>query len=234
MRNSPFMIIGNWKSNKTVVEALSWFEEFNSLWKKEPFDTTKTQVILCPAYIHLKNAADLIKSYELPVELGAQDLSAYPNGTYTGEVSAEMVGDLVKFSIIGHSERRKFLHETEGELALKIKEAISAQISPIYCIQDKSMLIPEDCQIVAYEPVWAISHGDPYQTKPETPENADFAAGEIKKSCNHAVQVIYGGSTTPENVASYVTKPNIDGVLPGGASLKADVFYRLIQNASGN
>ena len=232
MKKNPFLVVGNWKSNKTVDEAVIWMQDFCTRWKKQPYDPEKVKVILCAGFTHLTTLASLIQLSKLPLELGAQDVSPYPHGTYTGAISAAMLHNLIHFSLIGHSERRNHFGETEEILFQKIDQAKKHHIEPIYCVQNENMPIPESVTLVGYEPSWAISHGDPYATKPETPENANQVAGLIKKTTERPLKVIYGGSTTPENVVLYKNQPYIDGVIPGGASLKPDTFYNLILNAS--
>ncbi len=232
MKTAPFYVIGNWKSNKTIEEAVIWVQDFTSYWKKQPYNPQLVKVILCAGYTHLTTFASLIQLSNLPLELGAQDVSPYPSGTYTGAISAVMLKGLVRYVLIGHSERRKHFRETEEELHNKVEQAKAQQIKPIYCVQNDKIPIPESVSLVGYEPSWAISGGDPYATKPETPENANNVADSIKRTTKQTLRLIYGGSTTPENVVSYRNQQNIDGVLPGGTSLKADTFYNLILNAS--
>lgn len=232
MPQNTFYVIGNWKSNKTVEEAIVWGKEFVSLWKKNPFPMNGVQVILCPAYIHLVPLAALIKEANLPLKLGVQDISPYPSGTYTGAVCATMVRDLVEFVIIGHSERRTHFHENGDELLAKIEQAQKIGLFTIYCIQNEQMQIPQGVNIVAYEPVWAISQGDPYATAPEDPAIVAQKIATIKNKSTQQITVLYGGSTTPENVFAYKKQAQIGGVLPGGASLKPDTFYRLLANAA--
>ncbi|HCM37327.1 MAG: Triosephosphate isomerase [Candidatus Gottesmanbacteria bacterium GW2011_GWB1_43_11] len=228
MRTAPFYIIGNWKSNKTVGEAVIWMQDFTTLWKKQPFDSAKAKIILCAPFIHLTTLHSLIELNKLPLVLGAQTISSYPTGAYTGEIGASMVKDLVGFTLIGHSERRKYFGETDHDLSAKIAEAQSIGITSIYCVQDSKMPIPAGVKWVAYEPVWAIGTG-----KPETAENAAQAAAAIKNQAPDT-KIIYGGSVTAENVAAYAEKNELDGVLPGGASLTPATFYHLITNATHN
>lgn len=227
MDHKPFYVVGNWKSHKTVAQAADWFKEFEIFYKKQPVDWQKLTVVICPAYIHLMTLASHFALSQLPLQLGLQDISAYPSGAYTGQVSAEMVNGLARFSLIGHSERRKYEHEEETLLGEKVKRAKEVDIEPIYCVQSEDMVVPQECEIVAYEPVWAIGTG-----KPDTPDNADRVASIIRQRNPHVTNIIYGGSVTPENVASYVRKPQIGGVLPGGASLTARTFYQLLVNAT--
>lgn len=226
MRQAPFYVIGNWKSNKTVEEAVIWMQDLHTLCKKQAFDTSKVKAILCPGFIHLTTLKSLIETYQLPIELGAQTISSFPNGAYTGEVSATMLVGLVKYALIGHSERRKYFHEGE-ELPQKITEAQKVGLIPIYCIQDENDEVPKELSFVAYEPVWAIGTG-----KPDTAENANRVAGVIKQKRDTPLTIIYGGSVTAENVGQYAKMESIGGVLPGGASLMPATFYNLLTNAS--
>ncbi|MEK7166201.1 MAG: triose-phosphate isomerase family protein [Patescibacteria group bacterium] len=223
----PFYIVGNWKSNKTVAEAVLWWQEFSALWRKSPPDISHIKVILCPAFIHLQLLDSLIKLTTIPLHLGLQDVSGFPGGAYTGQVSAQMAKDMAHFTLVGHSERRKYVKETDVELGAKVNQAVAFGIEPIYCVQSEEMTIPSNCQTVAYEPVWAIGTGTP-----DTPQNARKVAGAIKASHSEVKTVIYGGSVTAQNVAAYVEESQIGGVLPGGASLTPLSFYQLILNAA--
>ena len=225
-KNQPFYIIGNWKSNETIDEAVAWWQDFSYLWKKNPPNTQNLKIILCPSFIHLTTIKSLIELSDIPMSLGVQDLSPFPSGPYTAENSANMLKGLVKYSIIGHSERRKYFGEKDDELKAEVEQAIKAGIEPIYCIQDDKMSFPKECNIVAYEPVWAIGTG-----KPETAENANQVAKNIKAHAHKQLAVIYGGSVTSENVSSYVNQEDISGVLPGGASLDPKKFIGIIANA---
>ncbi len=226
MRTTPFYIVGNWKSNKTLSEARDWFTVFESLWKKNPVKSSNIKVVLCPGFIHLSPFGKFIQSSGLPLSLGAQTVSRFDNGAYTGEVSAQMLKDLVQFTLVGHSERRKYFSETEDVLLEKLKRAREAQIEPIYCIQSPDMSIPAVCTFVGYEPIWAIGTG-----KPETPENANQVARDIKTK-RADLKIIYGGSVNSENVKSYCQTEYLDGVLPGGASLNPATFFELISHAA--
>jgi triosephosphate isomerase len=222
----PFYIVGNWKSHKTVAEAVMWYQDITILWKKRKINARDVKIIICPSVLHLTTLASMIALSPLPIELGVQDISAYPQGAYTGQISADMVRPQARFTLIGHSERRKYNHEEDNELAEKAAQAVAHGIEPIYCIQDPKQAIAPRCKIVGYEPVWAIGTG-----KPETAANADIVAAEIKKRHGSDTIVIYGGSVTAENVASYKQASHIGGVLPGGASLEPATFLDLIANA---
>ncbi len=227
MDKDKFYIVGNWKSNKTVAEAAAWMQEFTALWKNNQFNTQKLKIIICPADIHLTTLKSLITASQIPLSLGLQDVSAYDIGAYTGELNASMAKDLVEYTLIGHSERRKYFQENEELLNRKYDQAQKSGIKSIFCVQEENQVFPQTAEFIAYEPIWAIGTG-----KPDTSQNANRVAKILKSKSANKIKVIYGGSVTPENVATYAGESDIDGVLPGGASLKADTFYRLIQNAS--
>jgi triosephosphate isomerase len=126
--------------------------------------------------------------------------------------------------LIGHSERRQNFNESEDMLTKKITMALKYGLNPIFLFQNREDVILQGVQIVAYEPVAAIGTGNP-----DTSENADAVAAVIKSK--NSVQVLYGGSVTSENVKSFTAKTNLDGVVVGGASLEAEEFLKIIQNA---
>ena len=159
--------------------------------------------------------------------MGVEDISASPSGAFTGDVSGEMLAPLVDYTLIGHSERRKYHAENESELQKKVDQSAKAGIEPVYCVQSAEMSIPQNCKIAAYEPVWAIGTG-----KAETAQNAGQVAGQLKARHPQVATIIYGGSVTHENVVSYVQTATLDGVLPGGASLEAQKFYELIRQVT--
>lgn len=209
------LIAGNWKSNKTVVEAEAWLKSFTI--KQE-----RVQVVLFAPFTLLS----FLKMHGgSRFELGAQDVSPFESGSYTGEVHAKQIAEFAQWVIVGHSERRKYFNEDDELLSKKTIRAKEAGLKVIYCVPDEKTVVPQGVDVVAYEPVWAIGTG-----KTDTPENANAVITTIKKRT--PARVIYGGSVTAENVASFVSQPAIDGVLPGGASLDAKHFGRLIENAS--
>lgn len=216
-------IIANWKSNKLQVDAIDWLEQAEE--KKLVFPEHKT-VIVCPSFTLLSDVSFFIKGHALPLSVGSQDISPYPMGAYTGAIHGEQIKEFCDYTIIGHSERRRFFQETNEMLSLKVTRALAANLLPIYCVQGKDDPIPTECSLVAYEPVTAIGTG-----KPDTPENANAIAREIKTAYPHVTYVLYGGSVTPENVAGFCALDALNGVLVGGASLDPDIFLQLAQNA---
>ncbi|MCX6794083.1 MAG: triose-phosphate isomerase [Candidatus Gottesmanbacteria bacterium] len=217
----PLVIAGNWKSNKTTAEALRWLQDFKSHIALIPSYIT---VVLCVPFTLLYTVKEVIKADSLPLVLGAQNVSPFAEGAETGEESARMVRDLADWVIIGHSERRKNFGETDGILAQKIEQAKNAGLKIIYCVPDDRTGIPKGVDVVAYEPVCAIGTGES-----DTPGNANSVIANIKAK-SQVSTVIYGGSVTATNVASFVTQPAIDGVLPGRTSLDPETFAALIGN----
>jgi triosephosphate isomerase (TIM) len=220
------IIAGNWKSNKTAVEADEWFKKFAPhiiTFRQSHPDVVP---IVCAPFSDLFLLKRVKDEFSIPVDLGAQDVSPFPEGAYTGEVSARMLKDMVEWVIIGHSERRKLLHEADEELINETKQAKASGLKVIYCVSDDQMAVADGADVIGYEPLWAIGTG-----KTDSPENANQVIANIK-SRSHVAQAVYGGSITADNVASFVAQPNIDGVLVGGASLDPEKFYTLIEKAS--
>lgn len=216
-------IVANWKSNKTILEADRWFRIFNN--SQLTINNEEKKVIICPPFTLLAQIESGIKNYELGFKVGTQNISPFDGGAYTGEISAKQAKEFADYVIIGHSERRKNFLESDEMLFAKAELAKKYGLIPIFCVQDETTKIPENVEIVAYEPVSAIGTGNP-----DTPENAEKIAMQIKAN-KGIISVLYGGSVTSENVKSFTQLPDIDGVLVGGASLDAQEFYAIIQNA---
>lgn len=218
-------IVANWKANKTEEEAIKWLEEFKAGMGGLASQWEHKEAIVCPPYPVLPVMKEYIKKNELPISLGSQDISQFGRGAYTGEVPAAVIHSYIRYCIIGHSERRNYFQENTEVISKKVENALSGNMIPIFCVQDSSTLIPDGVFLVAYEPVFAIGTGNP-----DTPENANMVAEEIKK--NKKVQyVLYGGSVNAENVHNFTSCLVIDGVLVGGASLDAQEFLEIIKNA---
>lgn len=220
------IIAGNWKSNKTIAEAGMWMKAFAPHILSAKDTIKETIPLVCAPFLDLSVMNSIKKELALPVEIGAQDVSPFPEGAYTGEVSARMLKETCSWVIIGHSERRKLLGEKEDELFLETKQAKAAGLKVIYCVSDELMAIPPDVDVIGYEPTWAIGTG-----KTDTPENANKTVQKFKDKTGIHLAV-YGGSITADNVAEFVKQPAIDGVLVGGASLDPEKFFTLIVNAS--
>jgi len=218
-------IAGNWKSNKTVAEVKHWIE------KMKPHDPVLdrlsdiTMVVVAPFTVLYELKKEVAQA-TLPMYLGAQDVSPFSEGAYTGEISAHMIKELADYVIIGHSERRKYFNEGYPLLQDKVNKAKEAGLKVIFCVPDEKTIVAKGADIVAYEPVWAIGTG-----KTDTPENANAVCAKIKETSGIGT-IIYGGSVVADNVESFVNQGAIDGVLPGGASLDSEKFYNLIMNAA--
>jgi triosephosphate isomerase (TIM) len=213
-------IAGNWKSNKTFTEAKDWLDRFTV----ESLQNI-TLVVLAP-YTDLFPFREEMKRKNSSFLLGAQNISKFGEGAFTGEVTGKMIKEAADWVIIGHSERRKYFGETDEDLSVKVEKAHAAGLKVIFCVPDDKTPVPASSDVVAYEPVWAIGTG-----KTDSPENANAVVAAIKSKTG-AKTVIYGGSVTAENVASFIATPAIDGVLPGGASLDPVKFSSLIRAAS--
>ena len=239
-----YIIAGNWKMNKLPSETYDFV--------KEVVEATKgasCEVVCCTPYVCLAPAIEAAKGTH--VKIGAEKLHFEDKGAFTGEVSADMLVDLgVEYVIIGHSERREYNNETDETVNLKTKKALEKGLVPIVCcgesLEEREAGITMDLitiqikkafanisaadaakVVVAYEPIWAIGTG-----KTATDEQAEEVCGAIREvlaslydaDTAKAVTIQYGGSMNAANCAGLLAKPNIDGGLIGGASLKAPDF----------
>lgn len=220
-------IIANWKSNKTSVETKKWLQEFqNSEFRIQNNNNVDKKIIVCPPFTSLSVMKTLIERKKMPFKLGAQDVSPFDAGAYTGEVNAKQIKEFAEYVIIGHSERRNNFGETDDVLVKKVKKAIEVGLLPIFCIQNENTPVPEEVRLTAYEPPTAIGTGNP-----DTPENAERVAKIVKENNPQIKYILYGGSVTQDNIHSFAEMENINGALIGGASLDPQKFAALITNA---
>ncbi len=242
------IIAGNWKMNKTATEARDLAGKLIPLVAS----VRDRDIVLAPTFTSLQTVAESIKGTNLA--LAAQNLFWEDKGAFTGEISAEMLLALgCKYVIIGHSERRQYFGETDETVNKKIRQALNKGLLPIVCVGEllsereagkannvierqiagafKGVTAAEMQKIVvAYEPVWAIGTG-----KTATPDQANeihaFIRSKVKAMYStevaEALRIQYGGSVTPDNVSQLMAKPDIDGALVGGASLKPESFAAL-------
>jgi triosephosphate isomerase len=220
---SKCLIVANLKSYENENEAKNWLEGFKKITELN-LDLTQKEIIICPSFTQLFSFFSFFSTNNISVKLGGQNVSPFDEGAYTGEVNAKQIKDFAEYVLIGHSERRQNFNESEDMLNKKVSEAIKHGLNPIFLIQNQDDLVPQGVHVIAYEPVAAIGTGTA-----DTPENADAVAAMIKTKNN--AQVLYGGSVTSANVKSFTAKTNIDGVIVGGASLEAEEFIKIIQNA---
>ena len=242
------VIAGNWKMNKTPSETTAFVKELIPVAQDATCD-----VVICTPFVCLQNAVEAAKNTNIHV--GAQNLHFEAKGAFTGEVSADMLKDLgVEYVIIGHSERRQYFAETDETVNKKIHTALAAGLKPILCVGELlsqreagittetvsvqikkafAGVCAEDARhiIVAYEPVWAIGTG-----KTATADQADEVCGIIRSvlaslyGAELADEVIiqYVGSMNAKNAKELLSKPNVDGGLIGGASLKSEDFGTIL------
>lgn len=211
-------VIANWKSNKTIAEALDWVSKVGPQIPKK----ASLKVVICPTFSCLSEIKKIIQVNNFPIMIGSQDLSSFGIGAYTGEEPAELLNQLVSLSILGHSERRQNFSETDEMIAKKVQQALDNKIMPLLCVQDEKTPVPSGSKLIAYEPIWAIGTG-----KPDTPESASEVAAAFKQKYGE-VEALYGGSVTSQNVRGFIMQENISGVLVGNASLDAEEFIRIV------
>ncbi len=221
------LIVANWKEHKTNSEARGWVEVLSSKLKVK---SEKLEVVVCPSFVLIPDLHSQLSILNFELSLGAQDVSKFEEGQYTGEVSTKILKDFVDYVIVGHSERRKHFGETDEDVALKIEQCLKHELAPIVCVSNleqvsKCQSVKVSKTIFAYEPLFAVGTGEP-----DTPENAQEFAGKIKGKLGKNVRVLYGGSVNSENVKLFVNQPDIDGVLVGQASLDAEEFGRIIKS----
>jgi triosephosphate isomerase len=246
------IIIGNWKMKNGLKESVVLAEEMVEKFKN--FDGQGKEVGICPTLVALTEVEKVIKKSSL--KLGAQNVFWEDRGSYTGEVSPQMLIEAgCKYVIIGHSERRKYLLENYSMIHLKVREVLNTEkLIPVVCIGEENedrktdrrdfvllnqlqqalggIDISENQQIiVAYEPVWAIGSGTAIE-----PSEATYAHKIIRLALDDMfgmqvveknIRIIYGGSVTGKNVKSFSNLENMDGLLVGGASLDAEEFYKI-------
>lgn len=252
MNNRRPLIAGNWKMNLDVKESVKLIEAIAS----NIDDLEGVEVLVAPPFTSLDVVRNAIGKSS--INLGAQNMHWDMSGAYTGEISGLMLKEAgCTHVILGHSERRILFKETNELIDLKVKAAVLLGLIPILCVGetlkdreagqtfdviekqlDASLLnLRKDkagmpvSAILAYEPVWAIGTGRT-ATREQAQEVHQFIRGWIKEKFDDEtavqVRILYGGSVNPDNIADLMSRPDIDGALVGGASLKADLFVKLM------
>ncbi len=247
------IIAGNWKMNKGLDESLAFVNELAP--RLAPIDSVER--VVCPTFLALAAVADALAGS--PVGVGAQDAHWESNGAYTSEVSAAMLAGIVQYVIIGHSEVRAYLNETDERVNRKVKAVLAQGMTVILAVGESleqneagetetfvsgqvraalEGVSAEDMSrvVMAYEPIWAIGTG--------RSASGDLAnriiGGTVRATLAdlygdalaQTVRIQYGGSVKPGNMAEFMSQPEIDGALVGGASLKVDDFVRLVEIAA--
>jgi triosephosphate isomerase len=244
------IIAGNWKMNKTVSEAV----ELVRALRDSTADVEKVEMVVCPPFVSLTAVKYALAGSK--IGLGAQNVFWEEKGAFTGEIAAVMLKDLVTYVIIGHSERRQYFGETDATVNKRVNAALKAGLTPIVCVGETlaqreagetaavvsnqvlnglAGLTAEQAKsiVLAYEPVWAIGTG-----RASTGDDANAVVAQnirvpLSKLFGEAVaqgiRVQYGGSVTAANAAEFMSMPEIDGALVGGASLKVADFTGIIR-----
>ena len=246
-----WIVAGNWKMHNTITESIALAKAI----KEGTTNLKNGEVVVAPTFTALFSVGETIKGSN--VSLAAQDMFYEDKGAFTGEISPGMLKDIgCTYVIIGHSERRKYFHEQDQDVNLKVKKALTAGLKPIMCVgetdeervkgitrsvvdrqvkQGLNGLEKIDNVVIAYEPVWAIGTGK-VATPVEAEEVHQFIRGILKDLYGNTandIRILYGGSVTKDNIGDLIAMEDIDGALVGGASLKADGFLGIIQNISG-
>jgi len=252
----PRLVAGNWKMHKTPAEGAALAREFVALAAADPA-ARACRVALCPPHPALAAVGEAVRGSG--VDLGAQNMHAETHGAYTGEVSGPMLVSLgCRFVILGHSERRHGMGETDEAVAKKTRAALRDGLTPIVCVGEllaereadrtAEVLVRQiaavyagmdvataAATVIAYEPVWAIGTG-----KVASPEQARDAHRVIRATLDRVVgagagermAILYGGSVNAGNAATLFAEPDIDGALVGGASLEAASFWKIAAAAA--
>ena len=159
------LIVANLKSYQNETEAKNWLESFQKI-KELNLDLTQKEIVICPAFTELFSFFSFFSSNNITVRLGAQNVSPFDEGPYTGEVNAKQVKDFAEYVLIGHSERRQNFAETDDMLIKKVAMALKYGLNPIFLVQTQGELVPQDVQVVAYEPVLPILPRMPMRWRP--------------------------------------------------------------------
>ncbi len=239
--------------NNLVAESLALVNELKPLVA----GTEGADIVVCPVFTALYPVAQALEGSN--IQLGAQNCHMKESGAYTGEISPQMLKDVgCVWTIIGHSERRQYFNESDEFLNEKLRFALASGLKVMFCIGEtleeresgkmNDVLVRQvtnglmglseadfDNTAIAYEPVWAIGTG--VTATPEQAEEAHaFVRGLVQDQFGEAVadkvRIQYGGSVKPDNAASLMAKPNVDGSLVGGASLKADGFAEIVKQSA--
>ncbi|WP_029987307.1 triose-phosphate isomerase [Leucobacter sp. PH1c] len=245
---------GNWKMNLDHLQAIALVQKLSWALKDARHDYADGEVAVFPPFTDLRSVQTLLTADKLPLALGAQDLSPHDAGAYTGDISAAMLAKLdVRYALVGHSERRHGHGESDETVGAKALAAHRGGMIPMICVGETAedleqhgaaavplaqlaaalAPLPKGAEfVIAYEPVWAIGSG-----QAATAAQAEDVARALREALRDlrgddeaaATRILYGGSVTSQNVASFLAQPNVDGALVGGASLKADEFSRIVQ-----
>ena len=247
------IIAGNWKMNMTPSQTKAMIEELKPLVKEVKW----CEMVLCVPFVDIAAAVKAAKGSKIAI--GAENMHFEPKGAYTGEVSADMLKECgIKYVVLGHSERRQYFGETDETVNKKVKVALESGFRPIVCVGESldereqdvwSEVVRKQVKIalkdvpvedvmkvvIAYEPIWAIGTG-----KTATADQANEVCATIRECLRglygaraaRAITIQYGGSMNAKSAAELLSKPDVDGGLIGGASLKPNDFHAIIEAAN--
>ncbi len=243
------LLVANWKMNTTYREAMDFLDFYKNHLKKN--DDVK--IVVCPPSIWLESTYKKLKNSH--IEIGAQNIHYLERGAITGEVSAPMVRQFAKYVILGHSERKRFFHETNEAVHLKVKMAIKNNLRPIICFGEETKeegidhtlaQVAKSIQglssheikkvVFAYEPVWAIGTGEVSSASHarEMIESAHERLAVIyNRLVTHKIRFLYGGSINSQNIKSFLDETSINGFLVGSSSLDVNNFNKIYDNLKG-
>lgn len=243
------LIAGNWKMNLDHLQAIAFVQKLEWALQDAKHDFDAVEVAVFPPFTDLRPVQILVDADKYSLKYGAQDISKFDSGAYTGEISGAFLSQLdCDYVIIGHSERRTLHGESDEDVAAKTAAALKHGVVPVICVGETS----EDLEkfgpsavpvaqlkvalgaveagadfVVAYEPVWAIGSG-----QAATPEQAEQVCAALRtllvetlgEETAAKTRILYGGSVKSGNIAGFMREPNVDGALVGGASLQLEEF----------
>jgi triosephosphate isomerase len=240
---------GNWKMNLHHLEAISLVQKLAFTFVDA--DYRRVEIVVLPPFTDIRSVQTMVDGDKLEIGYGAQDLSPYDSGAYTGDISGEMLAKLgCTYVVIGHSERRQYHDEDDAVVNAKVQAAARHGLVPILCVGEQLDVrregqhaahctaqldgalagVPAEVVrsiVIAYEPVWAIGTGEV-----ATPDDAQEVCSALRARLAElypgdladGVRILYGGSVKAANVAGIMAQPDVDGALVGGASLDATEF----------
>jgi triosephosphate isomerase len=248
------LLAGNWKMNLDHLQAIAFVQKLAWTLKDANHDFAKAEVAVFPPFTDLRSVQTLVNADDLPIAFGAQDLSAYDSGAYTGEISGAFLAALdATYVIVGHSERRQYHGETDEIVAAKVAAAHRHGLVPIVCVGETADDLEQHGPsavpvaqlrvaldgvkkgseiVVAYEPVWAIGSG-----QAATSEQAQQVCAALRgvlaevlgDDVAQSTRILYGGSVKAANIAGFLRESDVDGALVGGASLLLEEFASIVR-----
>jgi len=249
------IIIANWKMNLSLEESVTLVKAIDERIEK----LKESELVICPSFVFLDRIGQFLSNKKSKIKLGAQDIFWEEKGAYTGEISGKMLKEMgCEYVIIGHSERRGYLNETDEMVHQKVKTALDERLIPIICVGEsfrerrsgqKDYVVIKQVNyalkgievvgsqkiIIAYEPVWVIGSGQAVK-----PEEAEYTHQVIRQALldlyspdliEKNFRIIYGGSVDGKNIKSFLQREMVDGVLVGGASIKVETFIALVNKS---